>query len=166
MGKKQRKQKNKELGRLIWGLALAILIACATVLSGGGTAWSQAKAAPFSYNPAGRRDPFKPLIESKKEAEKTTELEEDLSKRPPLQRFDLSSLKLVGIIWGSLGRHALVETPDGKGYLISPKSLLGRNKGEVTAINEDNIVIEEKFRTALGKTDTKTLIIKLKKKEG
>lgn len=157
-------------------------IALATMLGLEGAAWPQAKTegpapqktglvknaqtAPQTFDSRGRRDPFKPLISSKKEAEEAQKVEEDLFKRPPLQRFDLASLKLVGIIWGELGKHALVQTPDGKGYLVALKSVIGRNKGEVTAISEDNIVIEERFKTPLGELEKRTFVMELKKKEG
>src|SRR4030095_16157234 len=44
-----------------------------------------------------------------------------LPERPlgPLERFDLSALKLVGIVWGELGRKALIKAPDGKSYFAT-----------------------------------------------
>ena len=45
----------------------------------------------FAYNPTGKKDPFKPFIQLTRDKKRTGSL-------PPLQNYDLSQVKLVGII--------------------------------------------------------------------
>ena len=63
--------------------------------------------ADYRYRPEGRRDPFESLVK-----EKAPVAELRRVKRPPdrplgpLERFDISALKLVGILWG-LGQREI-----------------------------------------------------------
>jgi hypothetical protein len=75
------------------------------------------------YRPAGRVDPFQPLFEEKPIVpEDTADAEKQKKKRrmplTPLERVDLSQLKLVGIFQAPSGNKALVEEASGKGYII------------------------------------------------
>jgi hypothetical protein len=63
------------------------------------------QADTYTYNPAGRRDPFQSLIVSGGKR--------SLEFLPPLQRREVSELKLVAVVWGSLGTYGLLEMPDG-----------------------------------------------------
>ncbi len=62
------------------------------------------KPSGYIYDPMGKPDPFKPFIlevkRSKEEADKALQ---------PLQRYELSQLKLVAIIWNIANPRALVE---------------------------------------------------------
>ena len=52
----------------------------------------------------------------------------------PLERFDFSALKLVGIVWGELGRKALIKAPDGKSYFATLETYMGKYSGKVVAV--------------------------------
>ncbi|HPD60575.1 MAG TPA: hypothetical protein PKV48_02285, partial [Thermodesulfobacteriota bacterium] len=66
------------------------------------------KPSGYNYDPTGKPDPFKPFIlevkRSKEEADKILQ---------PLQRYELSQLKLVAIIWNIDKPRALVEDSAG-----------------------------------------------------
>jgi type IV pilus assembly protein PilP len=68
------------------------------------------KASSYIYDPTGKPDPFKPFISevkrSKEEADKTLQ---------PLQKYEISQLKLVAIIWNIDTPRALVEDSSGRG---------------------------------------------------
>jgi len=83
----------------------------------------------------------------------------------PLERFDLSALKLVGIVWGDLGRKALIKAPDGKSYFATLDTYMGKYSGKVIAIEDDHLVIEEQYVTAEDKVVPKTLRIPLRRKD-
>ena len=113
------------------------------------------------YNPAGKRDPFRsPFMDMKKEGKK--------KKHPktPLERYDMSELKLTGIVWGEMGRRAMILAPDGKGYSIGINSLIGKSGGRVVGIGEDKIVIEEEDRDFFGSEKKREVIIKLREEGG
>ena len=116
-------------------------------------------ADEYSYKPAGRRDPFAPII-SKQDKNKPA-----LGDRPPLERYTISEFKLAGIIWGGFGYNAMLEGPDGKGYFIRRGTVIGPNRGVVKKITSNAVVIEEKYRNAAGETESKEITVELRKKQ-
>ena len=124
----------------------------------------------YKYDPQGRRDPFEALIKEKPPAPPApTQLPgpviDPARPRGPLERFDLSAMKLIGIVWGELGRRAVIKAPDGKGYFVTVGMYMGQNGGRIIAIEEEQLVIEEKHRDQEGKIVSKTLTIPLRRKE-
>lgn len=114
--------------------------------------------AVYSYNPAGKRDPFSPLIVKEDRKALTGE-------RPPLERYNIFEFKLSGIVWGGFGYSAMVEGPDGKGYFAHVGTIIGQNKGIVKKITQYTMVIEEKFKTISGETDKKEIVLELRNKQ-
>lgn len=111
----------------------------------------------YTYMPAGRRDPFRsPLLGLREK--KATGL-------TPLQQRSLSELRVIGIIWSSEGYLAMIETPDGKGYVIKKGTLVGPDGGVVEEITKNSIIIEERFRDIYGKWRVRKTELKLHAKE-
>lgn len=77
--------------------------------------------APKAYEVKGRRDPFRSLGGA-------TEGPKGLT---------VASVKLVGIIQGRGGPLALVETPDGLGYILRTGDLIG--DGKLLEIGSDSV---------------------------
>lgn len=120
---------------------------------------AEEKPAPaYSYNPGGRRDPFKPLISREEKKAKVAD-------RPPLERYNISEFKLTGIVWGGFGYNAMLEGPDGKGYFVRVGTIMGPNRGVIKKITKSSIVIEEKYKTYTGQTQHKEIIVDLRKKQ-
>lgn len=107
-----------------------------------------------AYNQAGRIDPFEPLFkeEPKAPAPKPVALKSEAPPRQltPLERMDLSQLKLVGIVRVGGGSKALVEEASGKGYIITKGTFIGIHSGKVVDILPDRIVVEEKDEDIYG----------------
>jgi type IV pilus assembly protein PilP len=118
---------------------------------------------PYEYDPSGRRDPFKPLITVKKP---TPAVEEEKVSCPPLQEYELASLKLVAIIWGELGRKAMLKAPDGRGYTISEDMQVGRNCARVRRIESNAVIIQETHRDTEGQVLKEEIILRLREREG
>lgn len=116
------------------------------------------QAAEYNYVRAGRRDPFAPIMERDSKKAKSGD-------RPPLERYNISEIKLSGIVWGGFGYSAMVEGPDGKGYFVRTGAFLGPNRGVVKKITQNTIIIEEKFKTYSGETERKEIILELRKKQ-
>jgi type IV pilus assembly protein PilP len=112
----------------------------------------------YTYNPAGRRDPFTPLITFEEKKVKA-------GARPPLERHNISEFKLTGIVWGGFGYNAMLEGPDGKGYFVRVGTIIGMNRGIITKITKDAMVIEEKYKTFSGESQRKQTVIELRKKQ-
>lgn len=169
---RQKKGDNgvRALGALYQGMA--ILLAVIGHSSGAVAAPPPAVAPPaaaemqnannkpppvFTYKRAGRRDPFKPLIQRAGKPPPGTH-------RPPLERYNINDFKLTAIMWGGFGYNAMVEGPDGKGYFVRVGTVIGPNRGVVKKIMRHQMVIEEKYKTYTGKTERKRIVVKLKKK--
>jgi type IV pilus assembly protein PilP len=112
----------------------------------------------YAYNPAGRRDPFTPIVikEEKKAIGGT---------KTPLERYPLNEFKLAGIVWGGLGYHAMLEGPDGKGYFVKVGTVIGPNRGVIKKITQNAMTIEEKFKDPTGQVNKKEVVIELRKKQ-
>ena len=119
----------------------------------------------YHYDVQGQRDPLEPLV--KEVPPETLRPKPRPDERPPgpLERFDISALKLVGIVWGELGRKALIKGPDGKSYFATLDTYMGKYSGKVIAIENDRLVIEEQFLNAEDKVVPKTLTIPLRRKD-
>jgi Tfp pilus assembly protein PilP len=117
---------------------------------------------PYTYDSSGRRDPFMPLIAA---AKATAEIEMKLN-CPPLQDFELATLKLVAIIWGDMGRKAMLKAPNGRGYTVTEEMLIGRNCGRVRRIESNAVVVEESRRDADGNVLTEEVVLRLREREG
>jgi len=120
----------------------------------------------YVYDPKGKADPFKPLIVerpevpvSKKVPEKV--IEEVSRTATPLEKMELSQVKLVAIIWNIRDPRAMIEDGTGKGYIIASGTPLGKNKGKVTQITSAGVVVSEPYETLSGKYSTRMVTLKL-----
>ena len=91
----------------------------------------------------GLRDPFRISPNAEKKVIPKTELES----------FNLSEMKLTGVITGPNHMIAIVVAPSGKTFFVKRYERLGQNGGRVTAIRPDAIVIEEQGMNAIGKPE-------------
>lgn len=115
--------------------------------------------AEYSYNPAGKPDPFKPFIQL------TPVRGASRTPLTPLQKFDISQLKLVAIISTPEGNIAMVEDATGKGYFLKQGTWIGKNDGKVTKILKDKVIIEEVYQDIFGQTKTNEISLSLQKIE-
>jgi len=127
----------------------------------------------MGYDPIGRIDPFIPLIRDepikveKKElvVEAKGEIRE-VRPKTPLEKVELSQLRLRAIIMAASGNRALVEESTGKGYIITKGTYIGRNEGKITKILKDKIIVEEMVEDIEGKMVIQEKEIKLPKPPG
>lgn len=98
-----------------------------------------ASASAYSYNPAGKPDPFKPFVDvDVKSAQKKKD--ESIF---PLERAEIDSFTLVGIVGDSTKRAAVVQDANKKFYPVFVGSHIGTRKGKVTAILSDQVMVDE-----------------------
>ena len=112
----------------------------------------------YAYDPAGRRDPFAPIVS--RESKQLSQ-----SNLPPLERYPIGEFRMTGILWGGFGYNAVLEGPDGKGYFVHVGSLIGPNRAVVKRITQDSLVLEEKFKNYMGTDDRREIIMNLRKKQ-
>ncbi len=81
----------------------------------------------YSYEPAGRRDPFVPLLGLELGGGKTGHLSPE-------------NLRLIGILWGDRGYYALVKDGQDNGYILKRGDRVAG--GHVSDINQQAIIFE------------------------
>jgi len=121
-----------------------------------------------SYDPEGKTDPFVPLLKDDPlkvlpDAKTKSEKREPTT---PLERIDLSQLKLTAIIRTPSGFKAMVEETTGKGYIITVGTYVGIHSGKVTNILKDRIIVGEEVEDALGNVANRNSEIKFQKPSG
>lgn len=103
----------------------------------------------YFYDPAGKKDPFFPIVVDEKFLKVSDGEAEDIDTGPPptpLEMYELSQLKLVAIMKFGAKDVAMVEDPEGKGHTLYIGTLIGKNKGMVIRMEEGKVLIEEKYR--------------------
>lgn len=113
----------------------------------------------YHYVPDNKPDPFQPLLVERKRREGEALL-------TPLQQYDLSQLVLVGVVSGIAEPRAMLEDPDGKGYIVQIGTWVGKSGGKVAEVGSDWIKVVEEYNDPLGRVRTHEEIIKLRKEEG
>ena len=119
----------------------------------------------YSYKVEGKIDPFASIFR----AGPSVLADQNKKKRIPLtpiEKVDLSQLKLVGIISASSGNKALVEDASGKGFVIKKGTRIGINSGRVIKILKDRVVVEEEAESILGEITLVKKELKLQKPPG
>lgn len=103
-----------------------------------------------------QRDPFRPMtLRTKGE---TTRRRENLS---PLERLELSQLKLVGIVWDIKEPRAMVEDSTGLGYVLRVGTPIGSNDGRVKVIHRNEVIVEEFYSDDSGARKKRDVGMKL-----
>jgi Tfp pilus assembly protein PilP len=116
------------------------------------------EAPPYIYEVKGRRDPFRPLVAPRVEVKKP---------RQPatgLVGLEVTELKLVGIIWERRGYFALVEAPNGKGYVLRLNDTVGED-ARVTKITPQGVTFEVKDAPAVQQAQARAMELRLRKEE-
>jgi type IV pilus assembly protein PilP len=174
---KRKRDKISSPGRG-WRPALVNLIALACLLGAaaagsaqeapeaGGTA-AAARAVPqvasvsealedesFHYDPAGRRDPFKSLLDLQSKAK-------DVSMLPPIQQLDLNEINIIGVILDEVeGPRVMVKAPNGQTFIVKKGMIVGKNEGEVIEVTLQGVRVVEKFVDYVGQETLKETFIK------
>ena len=111
----------------------------------------------YSYNPLAKRDPFRSLVE-----EVRAPNGENTVCNEPLCQWDLDQLTLVGVVTGEANPLAMVEDPQGRGYLIRRSTRMGKQGGKVTQILRDTITVTEYWTGPDGKINPNPVNLRLK----
>lgn len=97
----------------------------------------------YSYDPAGRRDPFKPYGYKELQPIPMDAVTGVPVFTEPLQGFDLQDLRVIGIIWEVNNPKAMIRDPKNILHMVRKDSKIGRNNGFIAAIREGEIVVIE-----------------------
>lgn len=93
----------------------------------------------FEYDPRGRRDPF-----TIPEVDKPVDQLPSHGPLLPLQKYDLSALKLIGIIWDVNQPRAMIQESESKRiHTVGVNAKIGIRNGYIAVIREGEVVVVE-----------------------
>ena len=120
-----------------------------------------------AYDSNNRVDPFIPLIAEENTSAGSGSSGDPKPKRTltPLEKLELSQVKLVAVVEMPDRIIAMVEEATGKGYEVAIGTYIGPNGGRVTAISREGIKIEEYLKDFQGKHHKRYEEIKFHKSE-
>ncbi len=110
----------------------------------------------IGYTSVDKRDPFLPYLSPAQRLSQSPDVPLE-----PLQRFALSQLKLVGIIWDVGVPKALIQDPSGKSHIILENTKMGEQMGYVAAIREGEVIVVEQLLDQEGRKSFQTKVLKL-----
>lgn len=128
--------------------------------------WIHSNAAP--YTSVGKPDPFVSFVKIREYEAMQAALKAKAEKKSisPLENVDTNALKVVAIMQaGDNSKLAMIELPDGKGYLIHPGTVVGLYDGVVTSIEQEAIVVQESVVDVFGEPKTRTINLRLRKEK-
>lgn len=98
-----------------------------------------------AYISIGKTDPFKPLIQNEPKEAKQNVKKQGRHKLTPLEKIDISQLKLVAVIKTKKKKKdfAMVQEANRKGYIVRVGTYIGINEGRITEIHNNEIIIKE-----------------------
>lgn len=114
----------------------------------------------FSYDPTGKRDPFRDF---KWERPDRLQLSAITS---PLEQYDVGQLTLVAVVWKTGNARALIQDPSGESYIIGEGARLGKNAGMVKLIRDGLVVVTETYVDYLGEETAKDVEMRMRRNEG
>ena len=97
----------------------------------------------YSYNPAGKPDPFKTYIVVVDVAAKQQVVKKASTSIFPLQRAETEKYRVVGIAGDKDHRMAIAEDASKKFYPLLIGTRIGVNNGKVVEILSDRVIVEE-----------------------
>jgi type IV pilus assembly protein PilP len=115
--------------------------------------------ASFSYDPRGKRDPFRSTQWDQLAAK-------DDEVRGPLEQFDVGQLSLVAVVWHTGNARALVQDPAGQSYIVREGTKIGKNSGRVLTIGDSSVVVKETYVDFLGQETTKDIEMRIRRSQG
>ena len=171
--------KNRDrTGRVGWSVALSIALGLLIVSQGCGGSDTSAPAdntdagaavvekqvvkadastapqAEYRYDASNKPDPFHPFILVREDKD---------GKESPLQRFDLEQLSLTAVVWSIARPKAMVEDPSGRSHVIEVGMDIGKNRGTVTGIADQEVRVLETYVDYLGHETEKNVTLRIVK---
>jgi type IV pilus assembly protein PilP len=113
----------------------------------------------YVYDPAGRRDPFVPLVVVSKGEKKGSKIAGNL------ESYDIGDFTAMAIAKKGSHYYALLVAPDNKSYTVKEGTVIGLHSGKVVQITSNNVLIKEYVEDYTGKQKSREILLELHKGE-
>lgn len=122
---------------------------------------------PFAYSAAGNRSPFEPPVEQRRRPEGMPEVQPDQNRvKQYLEQFSLNDLRMVGTLERDTEAFALIQDGSGGVHRVSAGDFMGPNHGEIRAVAEFGIELEEIVPDGVGGWVLRSRTIPLQQQDG
>lgn len=128
------------------------------------------EAYTYTAGQAGKTDPFESFYQvrvTEVEVDENAGLSEEMEKqlrdrnREELEKYELDSLKMVGVMENEGIKWGIVKDPDGNVSPVKVGNYMGRNVGKIVNIFEDRIELREIVRNNQGRWEEREAAIAL-----
>lgn len=127
----------------------------------------QKPSITFIYSPIGKRDPFRPpgmdVEQTSSNTPKSPAQTETRTPQTELEKYELDQLKLVAVVTGIATPVAMVEDPKGRGHMVRLGTIIGKNRGRVSRIRRDAVIISQVYRDITGRRIVNLYPMRMKK---
>ena len=104
----------------------------------------------YFYTIKSSRDPFESPISKIRAPEKER-------RRTPLEKWDIGKYKLIATLYTKNVNLAMVEDPDGNGFVLRKGLKIGLNNGFVVGISNKEVVVRERAVGRRGRFTERTI---------
>lgn len=126
---------------------------------------SAAAAVGPSLDFTNRKDPFRSFVVVAPKPTTPTGRRSARELLLPIQNYEVSQFRVIGIVAGLKENSAMIVDPAGKGYVVRKGMLIGRNDGRITRITPSGVEVYEQFRDDSGKIVKRTIKLTLPRKQ-
>lgn len=116
-----------------------------------------------------KKDPFKPFVVAKPATPSALPggRGAGLSRGGgmPLQSYELSQFKVIGIVASGQETKAMVVDPAGKAYVVKPGMAIGKNDGQVLRVTSAGIEVQESYQDDNGRLKKRITRMSLPRKD-
>lgn len=118
----------------------------------------------YTYQPAGKRDPFRPHVSviSPEVTKASAPVEKTRKPLTPLEELDVIEWKLVAIVQTEGRPVAMVEDPQGRGYLVEEGTPIGKWGGKVDEILPSKVKVIESYASGPGQPQVQEIFLQLR----
>jgi len=121
-----------------------------------------AATGDYFYDPRGKRDPFR----SFRFMDVNDGDEGDREAFGPLVDFELAQLELSAVIWDATNPRALILDPGGRSYIVREGSPIGKNRGQISHIGDNLVLVKETYENFAGEKTTKDVELRIRLSQG
>ena len=114
---------------------------------------------PVDFSSKG--DPFKDKPTISVNLEKNKYAPDPNRRKEPLENYQLSQLKMVGILSKDKNNYAMIKTPDGTISYVGVGNYMGNNYGKIVSLDDENITLDERTRNSSDEWQPKKTVINL-----
>lgn len=123
------------------------------------------EGAERRFDFSSKKDPFKAFLTAPKPQQKAPSAIPGAVSGLPIQSYELSQFKVIGLIGGLKENKGMVVDPTGKAYVIREGMTIGKNNGKIIKITAQYAEVAEQYLDDNGKLRKRVVRLTLPRKD-